>query len=308
MMKAIKTFGLSCLVTAISMFPAVSWGAEIWMVDRDWEARPTRMIGLEGRIERGDFERIKSYFGDGPVVTALYMYSLGGDITEALKIAKLVNDNLVRVVAPYRSTYDGQPSEYISDGMRPRSMSNLSCASACALIWLAARRKGGNQIYVHRPRFDHQYFASMETEEAQDRYSSMLLNIRKFLESRNVPSEVITMIESVPSSDLKKLDEHWIDLLGGEDAFLSEMTHARCKKFDGGKVAKRHLARNNYEKYKEEVSRYLQKHLPIDNHTRELFLKALAYNDEYERLNKELEPYDRCRHISWFDILHDIQY
>ena len=130
----------------------------------------------------------------------------------------------------------------------------------------------------------------------------MLLNIRKFLESRNVPSEVITMIESVPSSDLKKLDEHWIDLLGGEDAFLSEMTHARCKQFDGGKVAEKNRAVNKERKIFEEVKRYGH------NFTLEVLARHRAAINEVGRRYEALKSYNRCKYFSELDILHDIQY
>ena len=113
------------------------------------------------------------------------------------------------------------------------------------------------------------------------------------------------MIESVPSSDLKKLDEHWIDLLSGEDAFLSEMTHARCKQFDGGKVEKTNRAWEKYRRLSEEEKRYF-----VNNNTLslELMNRTIEALKEIGRWNKKLKPYERCKYLSKLDVLHDIQY
>ena len=63
------------------------------------DGTPSRILYLEGRIERGDLAKIRSV-AEGSYVRYIYLWSPGGDVSEALAISDYLNDKLISASVP----------------------------------------------------------------------------------------------------------------------------------------------------------------------------------------------------------------
>lgn len=83
---------------------------------------------LEGTIERGDFEKLRSFIFDGDGVPEIYLASPGGDLVEAMKIGHLVRTLKVTTVVPDKSlSADSRERLAIRHGLKD-AKANYMCA------------------------------------------------------------------------------------------------------------------------------------------------------------------------------------
>jgi uncharacterized protein len=137
---------------------------------------PSVLIQARGEIFPGDADRLAAFLQSlsaNDRVTGFVVDSLGGNVSEALKIADFINKSGLTVAVP----------------------SGGECASACFLLFAAAphRFAGANaQIGVHRAN-----------EEGQDDWNSMATTtyVGQVLSQYGVPPAIIgRMVQTAPSS------------------------------------------------------------------------------------------------------------
>jgi hypothetical protein len=107
---------------------------------------------LKEKIEPSDAEKLlKIYEYFGPTVTSkVFLWSLGGDVEEAMKIGKLIRHLRLDVFVPDRPNtlrVLGQFSVQAS----PIDKGNDVCASACVLAYAGGITRQGDLLVLHRP-------------------------------------------------------------------------------------------------------------------------------------------------------------
>lgn len=138
----------------------------------------TYTLNLSGTIEKGDFDKIVRIFRQErnfPRVATIE--SPGGNILEAIKIAKLFRKGRVMVWAV-----------------------SGTCNSSCFLIVAgSALREVEVDIGLHRPRYDDSYFAGLAAEDAEKEYKKLNRLVRQFLKESYVPEDIVDMMISTSS-------------------------------------------------------------------------------------------------------------
>jgi hypothetical protein len=222
--------GLLAAVALVAFDPAPAHAlAELSLIDREARNDPTQLrfepvcnARLEGRIETGDFDRIKEKFDTfvadsrvAPVIArieqqldkykltdlhyglramdpsfyALCLSSVGGDLKEALKIATLFNGWMMVV------------------GLDPIFNQPDPCYSACAVIFMTAKRRDGiyesnahkrypgrflhykARLGFHAPEleFPASQGPTVTTKLAQDAYAAAITSVREITVDRSSP-------------------------------------------------------------------------------------------------------------------------
>ena len=186
-------------------------------------------VYLEGKIEKGDLDKIK-HEAAGKIIRGITIWSSGGSVEEALNISNFANERMIYVKAP--AQYNSPPCEDpITDKIRPRKSANCVCNSACAIIWLLAPWRGGNIVGIHRPRFDHKEFAGLTPPQAKIAYNKMIDDVKQRLQDERVNAGIIERMMSTPSNDIYYLTEQDFRVVGKRSAFLEELLIAKCERF-----------------------------------------------------------------------------
>jgi hypothetical protein len=135
------------------------------------------VLKVRGIIERGDYLRLKSYFGERKIV-GLHLDSDGGSLEEGFLIARFAERKRLTV--------------YVSD----------ECDSACAFIFLTSRKRyisRGAKIGVHAVSNAH---GGEDAATIRDTIQLARLSARL-----GIPSSVIGRMVTTPPGKMSYLDE-----------------------------------------------------------------------------------------------------
>lgn len=173
-------------------------------------------IKFSGEITSGDAGRLERAISTSPHdVPTVRFDSPGGDPFEALKIADVLNKYFVSVATgtcdPNTQCDSGQPKVAV-------------CASACALIYLAANERFGNAVFLHRPSFPAIFFGSLPAPKAQRLYTAAVLKLRAELAKRAVPRDDVDLIMSIPSASVERIRSGYPK----DSPWMAEWLAAKC--------------------------------------------------------------------------------
>jgi len=210
----------SCLLALLSV-SAPSTGAELFYMDHDAFTEkfvgPVGPLVFSGEIERGDYDRLLAKILDDEdrylTQNKLILASDGGDVGEAMKIAKLI-----------KSLY----SEIIVGPQTGR------CVSACFLIYAAAHQRGteGERLIgINRPYIvdpSSESLAAATSADAGIAESGALEQVRIFLQENEVPGYLIEELFRHASDDAYWLSADDEKKLGSRSRALSEYLAAKC--------------------------------------------------------------------------------
>jgi hypothetical protein len=209
-----------CLLALFSA-GAPSAGAELFYMDHDAFTEkfvgPVGPLVFSGEIEPGDYDRLLSKILDDEnrylTQNKLILASDGGDVSEAMKIAKLV-----------KSLY----SEIIVGPQTGR------CVSACFLIYAAAHQRGteGERLIgINRPYIVDPSSESLSAATSADAgiaESGALAQVRIFLQENEVPEYLIEELFRHASDDAYWLSTDDEKKLGSRSRALREYLAAKC--------------------------------------------------------------------------------
>ena len=169
---------------------------------------------LKGEIVPGDYEslldairRDVDRFWRAKSIT---LASLGGDIQEALRIARLVKGTYSYVV--------------VGDANGP-------CVSACFFIFSAATERSATDpnLGIHRPYIHQRRLVSMGVREAEALQNDALRQARSYLENLNVPASLIDKMFQRASTEVYWLSRDEIqEQLGRRPPWFEQFLIARC--------------------------------------------------------------------------------
>lgn len=169
-------------------------------------------VVITGEITPGDYERLLDFIEQDPVrfrASPILLASPGGDLVEAMKIARLI-----------KSTYQF----VFVNGAKG------SCASACFFIYVSAIERGATNraLGIHRPYFAPENFARKRLAEAEEMQQRLLKEARTFLEDREVPQYLIEEMFSRASDEVYWLDTADIDRIGERAHWYDQILVDRC--------------------------------------------------------------------------------
>jgi len=204
-----------CLLALVSI-SAPAAGAEIFYMDHDAFTEkfvgPVGPLVFSGEIEPGDYDRLLTRILDDEnrffIENKILLASDGGDVGEALKIAKLV-----------KSLY----AEIIVGPQTGR------CVSACFLIYAAAQQRGteGERLIgINRPYVVES--AAAGTGDAAIGEGNALARVRAFLQENEVPDYLIQEMFRHASDDAYWLSVDDEKLMGPRSRALGQYLAAKC--------------------------------------------------------------------------------
>jgi hypothetical protein len=141
-----------------------------------------RHLVFEGTIEHGDADKmLKAIAGFKQPVLSITFASPGGDLQEGLQISAILNASLIRVDAPFITSY----GLCFDDGVE--NDANCMCYSTCALIWLSAtHRSMGGTIGIHRPYYPRAQFGQLSASDAEASYANLAVWLGQYLGNEGV--------------------------------------------------------------------------------------------------------------------------
>jgi hypothetical protein len=203
---------------AVLLLSTAASGAELFYMDHDpFTNEYVGAVGplvLSGEVRAGDYDRLLSKIAeDGNRFIAsgkLILASEGGDVPEAIKIAKLI-----------RSLY----TEVVVGPLTGR------CAGACFLIYTAASQRGTDGerlIGIYRPAIADEELDSVPPAQAALLEDKVADQARGFLQENAVPTDLIDeMFRSTPQ-DVYWLSERDEQNLGSKSPSFEQLLAAKC--------------------------------------------------------------------------------
>lgn len=167
-------------------------------------------IILKGEIVPGDYDkfiRIIKYVDRPPL--SIQLNSNGGDVNEAIKIGKVVNELMMRAT--------------ITD--------NNVCASSCFYILVSSpeRTLDTDKIGIHRPYFNKSYFSKLSSVEAKIEYRRLNNYVANYLLKMGVPQDFIDRMFSISSDHVKWISrDEFYQIIGKMPPFFEELAIAKC--------------------------------------------------------------------------------
>jgi hypothetical protein len=108
-------------------------------------------ITIEGRIAPGDFVEFAALVLATPGANVVWLASPGGNLSEALRIGRLIRQLALEVRAPVDRAH---PLVHLQDP------DNNTCASACFYLYVAGVNRHGSVLGIHKPALPaDEYFA-----------------------------------------------------------------------------------------------------------------------------------------------------
>lgn len=181
-------------------------------------------LRLKGEIQQGDaavLRKILSVQKDVYAFGELRLDSPGGDVAEALKIAKVMQEWIGRATVDDDSI----------------------CASACFLVWVASPMHGmafGDQkpvprIGLHRPYLSPEAYQTLSPAFLAKRQSEIMAQTRAFLEEQNLSRRLVDEMMRRPSNDVYWLTVKDLKEIKADSPYLEEMLVVECN-FQANKV------------------------------------------------------------------------
>ena len=191
---------------------------------------------LEGRIEAGDFDKLRSFVFDddrGKYLIEIYLASPGGDLAEAMKIGRLVRSLKWTTSVPDKSvTPEISELENARRGVKNYKANNM-CASACFFVFVAGIERGleweGPILGIHRPYLSESDLKALSSDKAIATANRTRATVENYIREMGVPTKYIDQMFSIPKDEFR-----WISKQEYEADFegyileLRDWLEARC--------------------------------------------------------------------------------
>jgi hypothetical protein len=179
----------------------------------DGSADPHPYLLMRGEIAPGDYDRLIKYtIENGLYLTTfrIILTSPGGDVTEALRIGKLLKSTFATVSVGPQS---GQ------------------CASACFIVFASAveRVSMSGLIGIHRPYLSPARMRSLSPGEAEALETRAMIDAEDYLHQLRVPNNLVEIMFEHASNEIHWLTDDELERqLGKRPPWYEEFLIARC--------------------------------------------------------------------------------
>jgi hypothetical protein len=212
----------------------------------DIRAFPNFGAVLEGKIERGDFQKLHSFLFDS-FPQEIYLASLGGDLAEAMKIGRLVRSLKLETVVPGKyprclknATQVADKCRSIADFVRHRlkpPKADYMCASACFFVFVAGIKRfvdsplGSAILGIHRPYLSDSDLKAETSDEAIAAADRTRAAVDSYLREMGVPAKYEDEMFGISKNDIRWISDD--EVRADFDGFIPELrdwADARCDK------------------------------------------------------------------------------
>lgn len=177
-------------------------------------------IYIEGPITTGDAERLIAIQRErvtrklAPLAWAR-LNSLGGSLSEAVKIASLIESFRLDTAVPM----------------------GAQCASSCFILYIAGSQRSAmgpgegaiaGKVGVHRPFLDLSQTKDHELAKAAAEQQKLMYQLKVFLAQRNVPQAIIDRMMKNSSTEVYWLDDADLREVGFYSPSYEELIISRC--------------------------------------------------------------------------------
>jgi hypothetical protein len=204
-----------------------------------------RTVIIEGKIEAGDYDKLRSIYGERgqsefslsmPEVKVLSLASPGGDLAEAMKIGRLVRSLKLTTAAPSRNPFfshlDMGPEHKLQN---PRA--NYMCASACFFIFVAGIERTADAssdapiLGIHKPYLSDSDLRMLGGDQAIASANRLRTTVENYLKEMGVPAKYADMMFAVPKDEVRWIGSaDFKNDLEGIIPELKDWVAARCDK------------------------------------------------------------------------------
>jgi hypothetical protein len=185
-------------------------------------------IFIVGKIVDGDFQRfvraLKTSAGD---VFAVNIVSLGGSVPEAILIGRLIRRLTLATNAPSLANYAPQARVLTCRIAASVASSPCTCVSACFLIWAGGVARSGNDLHIHRIKFDEEFYGNLAPQDASIRYREAMQVYHDYLREMEIPDSIFERLARMPSYATELVDVATVSTLTWPPSF-AEWLYARC--------------------------------------------------------------------------------
>jgi hypothetical protein len=196
---------------------------------------PSFKVILEGRIEAGDFDKLRSFVFDderGKGLFEIYLASPGGDLAEAMKIGLLVRSLKWGTSIPSKSiTPEISKMEAARNGVK--NFNNNMCASACFFVFVAGIERGLAPwepiLGIHRPYLSESDLKALSSENAIATANRIRVTIENYFREMSVPAKYLDQMFSIPKDEVRWISEKEYE--ADFEGFIPELrdwVDARC--------------------------------------------------------------------------------
>lgn len=228
---------------------------------------------FEGKIEAGDFEKVRNFLNHNDSVE-LYLASPGGNVGEALRIGFLTRLLKLSTIVPSKGMTNQEIGALATRHDLKDVKSDYKCASACFFIFVAGIHRGSDEqgpaiLGIHEPYVTEdvrERLGSTQTIVAADETRLAITNYLKFMD---VPAKYAEDMYSVPKGMIQwiRSDEFDSDFAG----FIPELrslVDAQCVSNDpkvtaGQSLMERAPEQKSTQETRAQCERKLQSDLAI---------------------------------------------
>jgi hypothetical protein len=202
-----------------------------------------RTVVLEGKIEAGDYDKLKSLYGERghhefdlglSYANELSLASPGGDLTEAMKIGRFVRTLKLHTIVPSRI---GSQVNIGIANVRPKNpKANYMCASACFFVFVAGINRTADFLDdailgIHRPYLSDSDLRTLSGDQAIISANQVRTTVENYLREMSVPAKYTDLMFSVPKDKVRWIgDAEFHSDLEGTIPELKDWLAARCDK------------------------------------------------------------------------------
>jgi hypothetical protein len=216
-----------CIITA--------YAAEIRV---DPSRRAALGVVLEGRIEPGDFDKLRTIIFNGEGALEIYLASPGGDLAEAMKIGRLVRELKLRTVAP--DNLGGELREKLAARHALKdSKANYMCASACFFVFVAGIHRQSDFVHeailgIHKPYLSKDALRALSSDKAIAVADQTRAIVDSYLREMSVPAKYADQMFSVPKDEIRWIGHGEFETdFAGFVPELRDWVDARCDSRSG---------------------------------------------------------------------------
>jgi hypothetical protein len=196
-----------------------------------WNGKRYHII-ITGKIEAGDEKSFRdvalSIFKQGNVISAVSLYSPGGNVRAAMAIGKEIRETAAETVGPW--VFKGKRVCSIGSAHEDRNdqTGNCDCRDACFFIWAGGTGRLGELIGIQKPAYNNEDYAGLNDEDARKAFSGLNKEAVSYLRQMSVPEKFIHKMFEEGNQANYYLSQPEITEFNNRPAALAKSLEAGC--------------------------------------------------------------------------------
>jgi hypothetical protein len=185
------------------------------------DGSPLPGVTLEGSIAPGDFARFAGLVLTTPDVNTVWLASPGGNLSEALRIGRMIRQLALEVRAPIDRNLPL---------VRLRRAENNTCSSACFFLYAAGVRRQGMVLGIHKPSLPADEYFKLGLDGSAAAHRRIQEATAAYLDLMGVPAKYASLMLATDPSEMTWLAPEDVERdLTGIVAEYREQLHAGCR-------------------------------------------------------------------------------